>query len=109
MTTLIHRPHRITIEQRSTSVDSFQGQSTAYTTLGVFWAAIRQLSGRELEAAQAQHAAVTHEIRMLYDSRINAKQRIRFRGRYFDILSAWNVDEAGVETRIAAVEGLAIV
>jgi SPP1 family predicted phage head-tail adaptor len=101
-----NRPHRITIEARSTAQDSFGGQSPDWVPLGVFYANVKPMTGRELETAQAIHAEVTHEVRMLYDARVTAKHRIRFNGRLFDILSVLNMNERGIETRISAKEGL---
>ena len=101
------RPHRITIEERSTAKDSFGGQSEDWTPIsGTFYANIRPLTGRALEAAQAIHAEITHEIQLPYDERITAAHRGVFCGRIFEFKAVINVGEACEETRIAAAEGL---
>lgn len=96
----------MTIERRSTGQDSFGGQSDAWAIVGVYWCRIEGLTGRALETAQALHAEVTHAICMQYDGTITAKDRGVFRGRYFEFSAVQNVNEADIETRILASEGL---
>jgi SPP1 family predicted phage head-tail adaptor len=102
----VNYPHRMTIERRTTSQDSFGGQSSEWSVVGVYWCRISALSGRALETAQVLHSETTHDICMQYDSTITAKDRGIFRGRYFEFGVVQNVDEADIETRILASEGL---
>ena len=99
-------PHRITIESRSTTKDTLGGQSTTWSTLGVFYCRIRPLTGRALEAAQALHAEVSHEIEMRYTAAVTPAHRGRYCGRIFEFGPVLNPDEANVKTRILAREGL---
>lgn len=97
---------RITVEVRSSTKDSFGGLSPTWTTLGVYWCEIRTMTGRALEAAQALHSEVTHEIRLRYTPAISAKHRGKYAGRVFEFKAVFDVDEQHVETRILASEGL---
>lgn len=107
---------RVLIQIQQTTQDSFGQQQTAWLDyLTSVPADIQALSGRELIAAQAVNAAVTHQIVVRYTSRLAdpvkvAAMRVIYQNdavtRYFNVTSAINVDERNREINLMAVEGL---
>ena len=69
--------NRVTFERRLLVQDSVGGQSETWTTMTPdgWWAAIRALSGRELEAAQAIRALDSHEVIIRYLPGLTPKDR----------------------------------
>lgn len=57
---------RIKLQQRSTAVDSFGGQSTAWTDVTTVWGQLEELTEREMMAAAAVQSAVTHKLVIRY-------------------------------------------
>ena len=106
MHTNFKRPHRMTIEARSASKDSLGGQVDTWAPTVVVWCRIRPLSGDALQTAQQNFGKVSHEIRMLYRSGLTQANRGNYCGRIFDFTAVLNVNEANVETKIMALEGL---
>lgn len=97
---------RITLQNRFASVDSYGQQSTIWSDQLSCWASITPLSGRELVAAQAMNAEVTHEIRIRYRPGITAAMRATYQGRIFNIQAVTDVDTAHVELQLLCSEGL---
>jgi SPP1 family predicted phage head-tail adaptor len=106
----------VTIQARSTSKDSFGQQLPSWSTyLSGVPAEIQALSGRELIAAQAVQAEVTHQITLRYhpmlaDPLAVAAMRIVYINgavtRYFNISAVMNIDERNRQLELMAAEGL---
>ena len=107
---------RISIQTRATTKDSFGQQTLTWTDLltGVP-ANIEALSGRELLAAQAVNAEVTHQITVRYHSALADPVKVAaMRGvyvnagvtRYFNFSAPVNPNEMNRWRQISAVEGL---
>ena len=106
----------IAIQTRSSAKDTFGQQIDTWTDLLTdLPAGISALTGRELVAAQAVNAEVTHEIEVRYlDSLAMPVQTAAMRAvfvtdagtRYFEILAAMNTDERDREIRLLVSEGL---
>jgi SPP1 family predicted phage head-tail adaptor len=104
------------VQQRTTSQDTFGQQTIAWTdVIASVPASITPLSGRELIAAQAINAEITHEIVVRYHPlladplKVAAMRLVYVNGtvtRYFNIQSAMNVDERNRQLTLMAVEGL---
>jgi SPP1 family predicted phage head-tail adaptor len=102
---------RVTLQQRSTSQDSFGERSQTWLDVMTVWAAIEPLSGRELELAQKLSSEVTHRLTVRYqssltDTRAVAGMRALYKSRIFNIQAAMNEDEANVRIHLLATEGL---
>jgi SPP1 family predicted phage head-tail adaptor len=82
---------QVTIQTRTATQDTFGQQSVAWTDMVATWAAIEPLSGRELLAAEAVAAEVTHQVVIRYRTGISAANRIVYQGRIFDVHSV--IDE----------------
>jgi SPP1 family predicted phage head-tail adaptor len=107
---------RVLIQKRVVTQDSFKQQVTNWIDfLTNVPADIQALSGRELIAAQAVNAEVTHLIvlrfhPLLVDPVQNAALRVVYQPaagvyRYLNVSSSINVDERNVEINFLAAEG----
>lgn len=108
---------RIQFQQRVVTLDSF-GQQIAnwIDVLTNVPANIEPLSGRELIAAQAVNAEVSHRITVRYHPALanpvtTASMRVIYQAaagvtRYFNLASAMNVDERNRAIELMANEGL---
>lgn len=97
---------RITIQQRSSTPDSYGQQSGAWTDVVTCWAGIEPLTGRELLAAQAVNTENTHQVKLRYRTGITAAMRVVYQGRLFNILSVIDPDTAHVALHLLCSEGL---
>ena len=103
--------HRITLQRRSTSVDSFGAQSTSWVTAAVVWASIESSAGKELMAAQAmaidQPATITLRWQPMFaDPKAVAALRILYGTRIFNIHSSNNPEERNRVLVLLCSEGL---
>lgn len=105
--------HLVSVQQRSTTLDSYGQQATLWTEVGQVYAQIEGLSMRELVAAKAVASEVTHQITVRYDDslwadpRTAATLRIVYGSRYFDLHGAINEDERNRTVTLLASESLA--
>lgn len=99
--------HPIAIEALRESEDG-QGGTTDddwYTLKPLVFSHIRPLTGDELTTAQQVDPRVSHEITLRYDRDIQARQRVVYQGRIFNIVGPpINVDERNRELRLRCVE-----
>lgn len=98
--------HRITIQQRSSTQDSYGQPLVAWTDVATVWCAIDPLSGRELLAAEAVQSEITHKVVMRYRSGINAKMRVLYGSRIFDIQNVLDENERHRTLTLLCLEGL---
>lgn len=101
----------IQIQSRSTTKDSFGGQTMTWTTLKTVYASIEALAGTERLAAQSFSTDVSHKVTIRYDAmfadpRQVATYRILYGTRIFNIEAAMNIDEANRVIELLASEGL---
>lgn len=84
----------ITIQQNSgTTTDSFGQQVELWTDVFSTFAAMITTGGREYYAAQKLNAETTAVFKIWYQAGITTLMRIKYGERYFNILSANDVDE----------------
>lgn len=105
------RRHQIQVQERRAGRDTLGGQVAAWSTIFSTKASITALSGRELMAAQAVRAEVSHQIGAIYRPEWAnpiraAGYRILFGSRIFNIHSVVNVGEQNRDVLIMASEGL---
>jgi SPP1 family predicted phage head-tail adaptor len=93
---------------KRTSQTNVDGEITdTWSEIATAWAAINPLEGRELWTAQQHYADVTHQIYIRYESRLadlDAKHRITWGSRVFDIAYVLKVDEENYEMTLLAKE-----
>lgn len=75
-----------------------------WSSLDRAWAEVKPLSGTELYKARQATAEVTHQITMRWRAGITPALRIFFNSRYFEILSAINVEERNRELQLLCKE-----
>ncbi len=102
---------RITIQQRSTSVDPLGQPSLAWVNVATVWADINPLSGRELIAAKAVNSELTHSVLIRYqvlfaDPIAVSKMRVLYGTRIFNIQASIDQDERHRIIELSCAEGL---
>lgn len=79
--------HRITLERESVTRNQFKEEVREWQPYAKRWADVRPLGGKEFWAAQQVIDDLTHEVRLRFMPGINAKDRVVFAGRVFDIVA----------------------
>lgn len=98
---------RIIFQRRVDVKDAAGQKQSGWEQISVpRWASIEPISGRELLAANQVQGETTHRIRCRYFEGLNTAHRVFFKDRIFDIQSAINPRERGVELEILCKEGL---
>jgi len=80
--------------------DSFGGITESYSDVATVWAEVTPLRGNQFFAAQQVNSAITTKFRIRYRSDVDARWRIGFKGKEYDIV--------GVPSEIGRNEGLEI-
>ena len=96
--------HKITFQQLTVANDSYNYPTQTWTDQITTYAAIWPVRGVEKVEGMKLEAELTHKIRVRYKKDIVPKMRIKFKARYFDILSIVNVDERNIYLEIMASE-----
>ena len=97
---------RVTLQARSTSMDSFGQQLTTWTVAFDAWARVTPLTGRELLAAQAIVPETTHEVVIRYRASTSPGMRVVYAGRVLDVRAVLDEDSAHVQQQLLCSEGL---
>lgn len=87
--------HRVTLQSRSLTNDSFNQPIESWSDVGTYWAAVEPLTGREAERARQIKADASHRVVMRRVAAISPEQRLRFEGRTLDIVEVLDLDERG--------------
>lgn len=110
MTTVILRPgelnRRIKLQQRSTTKTDAGTEQTTWSDVATVWANVQPLSGRELMAAAAVNAEVTHLIVIRYRPGVTARMRAVYGTRIFDINAVIEPEMAHVSLELMCTEGV---
>lgn len=96
--------HKVTLQQMSTTRDSFGAVVETWADVATVWAAIEPAGGRETLAGQEVTAEVTHRVRIRYRADVTPEMRANFQGRVFDIQAVLNVDGRGRELHLLCKE-----
>lgn len=97
---------RITIQQRSTGVDSLNQQLLTWTDLATVFAQVEQLSGRELMSANAEYAENIARITIRFRTDVIEKMRILYGAAIYDITSVSDIDGRRRELELSCKTGL---
>lgn len=89
--------HRVTVIYFTYVQDSFGSPVPQEHELGKFWAEVRNLSGRELMAAQAENSKVIGRIRMRRNDDIEHGMMIDHRGKRYNIEAVIPDEDSGLE------------
>jgi SPP1 family predicted phage head-tail adaptor len=89
--------HRITIQSKVVSRDTFGAETITWRTEKTVWASIEPISGKEYFLAQQVQSEVTHVIKIRYYEGLRTDWRMLFGSRIFDVKSVINFQEQNVE------------
>lgn len=79
--------HRITLERETVTKNQFGEEVPEWAPYATRWAEVRPQGGKEFWAAQQVIDDLSHEVRLRYMPGIQAKDRLIYDGRVFDIVS----------------------
>ena len=90
--------HRITVQQRTITKDSYGQELDTWTDVATVWANVKPIGGRERLRAMAVEASLTHTVMVRYRQAFTppiamGALRVTYMGRIFNIVSARDVDE----------------
>lgn len=97
---------RVTIQQRSTSLDSLGGQSTTWTDVCTLWASVEPTGGKERDVGGAIRAESMFTITTRYYKGIVPKMRVMFDGNPYDVLNINDTDSRHRELVMTCAQGL---
>ncbi|ARK56304.1 head-tail adaptor protein [Burkholderia pseudomallei] len=103
----------VSIQQRSTTQDTFGGLPESWSEIAQVYALIEALSGYEKMAAESVASGVSHRITVRYapmfdDPKVVATYRIVYKSRIFDVQASMNVDEGDHIIELLATEGMTL-
>ncbi len=96
--------HRVTIERRSSGVDSVGQPVDTWTKSADVWASISPVTGNEFYIASGKRAEITHEIMLRHGVTLAPRDRILFDSRVFDVVSILNSEERNRMLDVKATE-----
>lgn len=85
---------RITIQAPTRAADGMGGFTVTWSTISTAWAGIWPVSANERIQNQAVAMTITHRIRIRYRRVFRPEWRILYRGRYFNVVSIVDPNEA---------------
>lgn len=77
--------HRVTIQQKTTTQDTYGAPVETWAALATVWANVEALSGREFFDSQQTVAQADHRITIRYRSDVKPAMRVIYGTRTFDI------------------------
>lgn len=97
--------HRATLEALETTPDGAGGSVTQWVVVRDVWCWIRPVSGAQRMESMRRASRVSHEIFFRYAQDIDARKRLTYRGRVFNLSAVWSPDERREFLQAPAVEG----
>ena len=79
---------RVELLQRVQTIDAAGGHADGFVSLGLAWARVRSASGSIVDIADARNARVSHVITIRFRQDINPGDRLVYRSRQLEIISA---------------------
>lgn len=95
---------QITIQQKTKVKDGDGYETETWVTLATLWTQVITTGGREFYAAQKLNAETSAVFKVRYTEKVNARQRIKYGNRIFEILNVADPDGKRVELNISAKE-----
>jgi SPP1 family predicted phage head-tail adaptor len=96
--------HKITIEQRSTTPNSFGEPANTWTTFLTRWASVEPIIGKEFFSSQQVQAEVTTKIRIRNAPGVLPQMRVIFGSKIYDIQAIMDIEEKGKEVLLMCKE-----
>lgn len=90
---------RISLQQRSGTLDAYGQQLTTWSTIATVWANIKPKGGKERERSMVVESELMHNVTIRYNASFMPPTtvdawRILYGTRIFNIVAAYDVDEA---------------
>lgn len=79
---------RVQLSLRTTVPEDEGGELAVFTPLATVWARVRQLSARQVSEADARGVVATHGVVLRFRSDLGPGDRIVYRGRNLEVLTA---------------------
>jgi len=98
--------HRVTIQQQSTTQDTYGQPANTWADVATVWAAVEPIRGKEYFDASQDNAETTTRVRMRYRSGITQDMRISFDSRLYNIQSIIRPREIHHEMELMCSEGI---
>lgn len=98
-----NRRHRLEV-QRSSRVNEQGFVVTAYTPVGTYWGTMDPITEKQRVQYHSISSEVTHFARVNGQADVEEKDRLFFKGRYFEVLTVVNINELDIEKLITTKE-----
>lgn len=96
--------HRVTIQQKSVTRDSYGAEVITWTDVATVWAAVEPLRGREfLEAKQIQ-SETAYRVRIRHRSDVDTDMRVMWNSRTLEIVAVLDIGGLGRELELMCRE-----
>lgn len=79
---------RVQLRRREMVPEDAGGHSALYVPMSTVWARVRSLSGRQGQTADGRAVAISHTVVLRFRGDIGPGDRIVYRGRSLDVVSA---------------------
>lgn len=87
---------RVTLQSPTRTADGMSGFTVSWKDEGSVWAAIWPLSASEQVQGMQSAMTISGRVRIWYRADLKASWRLKYKNRYFNIVSIVNPNEAGV-------------
>lgn len=77
--------HRVTIEEKTVTKDSYGGEEVTWSEVATVWAAVEPLQGREFLDGRRLEAEISTRIRMRYRSGVLPGMRVTWGDHTYDV------------------------
>ena len=96
--------HRVTIEQKVPTRDTFGGEVETWTLVATVWASVEPLQGREYLAARQLQAELTTRIRIRRRTGILPQMRVVWGSHTYDIQAVIEPESGRRELQLMCTE-----
>ena len=83
---------RVQLRRREMLAEDEGGHSALYVPMATVWARVRSLTGRQGLSADGRAVAISHAVVLRFRSDLGPGDRIVYRGRQLDVLSASDIN-----------------
>lgn len=98
--------HRVTIQTPVATPDGQGGSTIVWTDVATVWAFVRPEPGKEVVENMRTQTNCTHRVFLRHTTGVTTARRLKYGTRIFDILSAVNSREEGVQMELVCREVL---
>ena len=88
--------HQVTLQVKSITSDAELNSVIAWNDWRTVWAKPMPKTGREFYRLSTNNSEITEAFKMRYIAGVNPHQRVKFRGKYLEIIEAINEEERNI-------------